>query len=83
MQNYILINSLQVHDGPIRCLSKGINPNELLTGCQSNSPCVRRWKFSDDFLKLEEIGSPIYHDHWVTAITALTPDPSRSIYPEV
>lgn len=80
---YRLINTILAHDGPIRCITKGPTSGEIITGCQSDAPHVRRWKLSADFLSVEEIGGPIYHDHWVTAVTSLLPDPHRTVFPEV
>jgi phospholipase A-2-activating protein len=44
---------------------------ELVTGNQGDAPCVKRWMIRDD--GVENIGDPIYHDHWVTALTARQP----------
>ena len=79
---YQLINSFHAHDGPIRSVAIGPN-NEILTGSQSDSPCLRRWsvKLGED--SVEEIGTPLYHDHWVTAITSLKPDLNRAYHPKV
>jgi WD40 repeat protein len=80
---YQLIASQIVHDGPIRSIAIGPSNNEILTGCQGDVPCVRRWRLSNDMDSFEEIGSPLYHDHWVTALTSLSPDMSRSFMPMV
>ncbi len=79
---YLLINSIVAHDGPIRSIAIGPNENEILTGCQSDSPNLRRWRLSQDCLSMEEIGTPIYHDHWVTAVTSRPPN-SMSKYAQV
>lgn len=78
-----LIHALFAHDGPIRCACEGPTENEIITGCQADAPNLRRWKFSKDFLEAEEIGAPIFHDHWVTAVTSLPPNSSRSVFPQV
>ncbi len=81
---YRVINSVIAHDGgPIRSIALGPNEGELVTGCQSDAPSLKRWKISDDYTSMTEIGSAIYHDHWVTALTVLPKDPSRSFYPQV
>ena len=77
---YKLVNSLHAHDGPIRSITIGPS-GEIVTGCQSDAPNLRRWAWNGE--SIEEIGTCVYHDHWVTALTALQPDPSRSFYPEV
>jgi WD40 repeat protein len=74
MDPYRLIHSIFAHDGPVRSLTLGPTENEIVTGCQSDSPNVRRWRLSADLMSVEEIGSPIFHDHWVTALTALKPN---------
>jgi hypothetical protein len=68
--SYILVNAIPAHDGPIRCICNGLNDLEIITGCQSSAPNIRRWRISPDLLSIEEIGTPIYHDHWVTAVTS-------------
>ena len=85
---YRLINSVHIHDGPIRCLSVISNTSEgsveIFSGCQSDAPNVRKWnlfKKSDFVEEINEIGTPIYHDHWVTALTSLPPDSNRLVYP--
>ncbi len=80
---YFLVNSLLAHDGPIRCLSIGPEENEILTGCQSDAPNLRRWRLSADLLSFEEIGSPLYHDHWVTAVTSRNAKNGIDMYPKV
>lgn len=77
---YQLVNSLLAHDGPIRSFCQGPS-GEIVTGCQADSPCVRRWAKSSNG-GLEEIGSPLFHDHWVTALTSLGADANRNVYPE-
>lgn len=73
MKPYQLIQSIFAHDGPVRSVCIGPTNNEIITGSQSDSPNVRRWRLSADLMEVEEIGSPIFHDHWVTALTALKP----------
>lgn len=77
---YQLINSLHSHDGPIRSLCMGPS-GEIVTGCQADSPCVRRWSRNANG-SIEEIGTPLFHDHWVTALTSLSADSSRNVYPQ-
>jgi hypothetical protein len=77
MEPYRLIQQVFVHDGPVRSICHGLTENEIVTGCQSDSPHVKRWKLSSDLLTMEEIGSPIFHDHWVTALTSLKPSASN------
>jgi hypothetical protein len=77
---YQLVVSQIVHDGPIRSLSFGPVEGEVLTGCQSDLPCIRRWRLSESKDAFEEFGIPLYHDHWVTALTSLSGDESRSIH---
>jgi WD40 repeat protein len=91
---YQLVEALHAHDGPIRCVSIGPN-NEILTGCQSDAPNFRVWRMSSSGELTEASstgsgapgpgapGAPVYHDHWVVAITALAADPSREYCPEV
>lgn len=78
--DYQLINALHAHDGPIRCAVVS-NSGEIITGCQSDAPNFRRWLQSTD--SIEELGTSVSHDHWVTALTYLLPDISRDAYPEV
>jgi len=80
---YQLLNALFAHDGPIRCACNGPTENEIITGCQGDVPNLRRWKLTNDFTDAVEINSPIFHDHWVTAVTTLSPDSSRSVLPGV
>lgn len=81
---YRVINSIIAHDGgPIRSITLGPHDDELITGCQSDAPNLKRWKISDDYKTITEIGSAIYHDHWVTALTVLKKDESRPFYPQV
>ncbi len=76
-----IVSSLLAHDGgPVRSLSNG-PVGEIVSGCQSDNPNSRRFLLSGD--NLEEIGSPSYHDHWVVALTSLTADLTRLVYPEV
>lgn len=82
-KEYQLINVLLAHDGPVRCLSLGIASNEILTGCQSDAPNLRRWRLKEDSLEFEQIGSPIYHDHWVTAVNSRSPHHNIPSYPQV
>lgn len=90
------------HEGPVRSLSRGLNPNEFLSGCQSNSPCLKIWKLESTSLEdydnmietqsdtieripknLVQLYDPIYHDHWVTAVTCIPTCSERKIFPEV
>jgi hypothetical protein len=71
MEPYRLIQQVFVHDGPVRAICHGPTENEIVTGCQSDSPHVKRWRLSSDLMNMEEFGSPIFHDHWVTALTSL------------
>jgi WD40 repeat protein len=65
--SYRIIGESYAHDGPIRCMS--IGPlGEVVTGCQSDSPNVKRWTITEHTLEFS--GSPIFHDHWVTAVTS-------------
>eukprot|EP01039_Chlorochromonas_danica_P003554 gene3555-3892_t len=82
MDSYQLLLTQIAHDGPIRSLSLGTLPGEILTGCQSDLPCVRRWKLSSNCDAFVEVGSPLYHDHWVPALITLRADPTREAYPE-
>lgn len=41
--SYVLVNELHAHTGPVRCLNLGLE-NELVSGCQADAPCVKRWK---------------------------------------
>lgn len=75
---YRLVQSLHAHDGPIRSITIGPN-GEVVTGCQSNSPHIRGWNPVD----YSESFSPIFHDHWVTALGSLPADSSRSLFPAV
>lgn len=78
MEPYRLIQSIFAHDGPIRSICLGITENEVITGCQSDSPHVKRWKLSADLLSItEELSPPLFHDHWVTALIALKPSPNN------
>jgi hypothetical protein len=77
---YSLVGELNAHDGPVRALARGPF-DEVISGCQSNTPNVRRWAFSSDTV-LEEIGSALPHNKWVTAVTSLAPG-VLSIYAEV
>ena len=79
-QDYQLVNSLHAHEGPIRC-AVVTDSGEIITGCQSDAPNFRRWLLSAE--SIEEIGQSISHDHWVTAITSLSADSTRSHFPEV
>ncbi len=76
MQPYRLVQSIYAHDGPIRSIAIGPTENEIVTGSQADAPNIRRWRLSKDLMQVEEIGSPIFHDHWVTALTALKPSNS-------
>lgn len=67
MSGYALVGECYAHDGPVRSLC--IGPlGEVISGCQSDSPNAKRWSISGKSLDL--IGSPIFHDHWVTAVTS-------------
>jgi hypothetical protein len=77
---YQLVESLHAHDGPIRCAAIGPS-GEIVTGCQSDAPNFRVWR--REGLELREVGTPVYHDHWVVAITSLGADPGRAYCPEV
>eukprot|EP01032_Pedospumella_encystans_P033667 gene33667-38047_t len=77
--DYLIINALHAHDGPVRCAVVG-NNSEIITGCQSDAPNYRRWLQSTD--SVEELGTGVPHDHWVTALTYLSPDISRETFPE-
>jgi WD40 repeat protein len=79
MEPYNLVNVLHAHDGPVRCIAFGSN-GRFVTGCQSDSPCVRSWSIKVN--SVEELGVPLYHDHWVTAITILSPNQQRAFNPE-
>eukprot|EP01040_Poterioochromonas_malhamensis_P017900 gene17900-20729_t len=71
MQPYRLIQLADAQSGPIRSLSYGPTDNENITGCHAN---FRRGRLSKDRVQIaEEIGSPIYHDHCITALTSLSP----------
>lgn len=83
MDSYQLLLTQIAHDGPIRSVCLGILPGEILTGCQSDLPCVRRWMLSSNCDAFVEVGSPLYHDHWVPALITLRADPTREAYPEV
>jgi phospholipase A-2-activating protein len=64
---YGIVGEVYAHDGPIRSLC--IGPlGELVSGCQSDSPQVKRWTISAH--SLEQTGSPTFHDHWITALTS-------------
>ena len=64
---YSIIGEFYAHDGPIRSLC--IGPlGEIVSGCQSDSPHAKRWTLVGK--ALESTGSPIFHDHWVTAVTS-------------
>ena len=78
--DYQIINALHAHDGPVRCAMVR-NDGEIITGCQSDAPNFRRWLQSTD--SIEELGTSVPHDHWVTALTCLSPDISRDTLPEV
>jgi hypothetical protein len=54
---------------------------EIVTGCQADSPCIRRWTIQQDG-SIEEFGEAIQHDHWVTSLTARLPGVHPS-FPEV
>lgn len=72
---YRLVNELHAHDGPVRTLSQG-HMHEVISGCQSNSPNIRRWALSqlpDNSVSLEEVGTPQFHSHWVTSSAYLEP----------
>mmetsp|Transcript_26543 Transcript_26543/g.25403 ORF Transcript_26543/g.25403 Transcript_26543/m.25403 type:complete len:784 (+) Transcript_26543:191-2542(+) len=67
MSGYALVGECYAHDGPVRSLC--IGPlGELISGCQSDSPNAKRWSLSEKSFDLT--GSPIFHDHWVTAVTS-------------
>eukprot|EP01036_Dinobryon_divergens_P030892 gene30892-40205_t len=85
---YKLVNAIHAHEGPIRSIAvskvsraDGIIHYEIVTGCQSDSPNAKKWALdcNDEILS---VGSPLYHDHWVTALTSLSADGSRIVYPE-
>lgn len=64
---YSIIGEFYAHDGPIRSLC--IGPlGEIISGCQSDSPHAKKWNIVAKALDLS--GSPIFHDHWVTALTS-------------
>ncbi len=52
-----------------------------MTGCQADSPSVRRWVIKDS-TTFEEFGEAIHHDHWVTALTSLSPG-AHPLFPNV
>jgi len=74
MEEYRLVCELYAHEGPVRALCLG-PAGELVSGCQANSPNVRRWFVAQNeesrVPELTEVGSAIPHDHWVTAVTHL------------
>lgn len=78
---YVLINSIVAHDGPVRSICAGLADGEIITGCQSDAPNIRRWRLSSDFQSVEEIGAPLFHDHWVTALTSRSTTSAR--FPKV
>lgn len=78
---YVLVNTFLAHDGPVRCISVGPRDGEILTGCQSDAPTLRRWKLAADLLSFEEIGSPILHDHWVIAVSSRSAAHGLQRYP--
>lgn len=82
-KKYILLNSIVAHDGPVRCIGIGPGEREIVSGCQSDAPNLRRWRLSSDYQSVEEIGAPIYHDHWVTAVITKTQSSGLSRYPQV
>ena len=45
---------------------------EIVCGSQSDSPSVRRWMLTPNNL-FEEVGSQVFHDHWVVAVTSIKP----------
>ena len=64
---YSIIGEFYAHDGPIRSLC--IGPlGEVVSGCQSDSPHAKKWNIVGK--AFESSGSPIFHDHWVTAVTS-------------
>ena len=71
---------MHAHDGPVRSLSIGPS-GEVVSGCQSDNPNLRRWLFTSE--NLEEIGTMVYHDHWVVALSRLDPLSGREFYPNV
>jgi len=83
---YQLINKVYAHDGPVRSITTYIDSaNQLfiVTGCQSDAPHIKKWLYDASQNQLLEYGSCIYHDHWVTALTAQSTDPLRTYYPQV
>ena len=83
---YVLVSEIFAHSGPVRSLSMG-PLGEIVSGCQGQADAanVRRWAIftggsgggADDSSAatpgLEELGEPIQHDKWVTALTHLAP----------
>jgi len=81
---YKLVSELYAHDGPVRCISLGPN-GEIVTGCQSDAPSMRRWALVREGLQgpeLTEIGAAVQHSHWVTALTHLPENSNNAVYPE-
>ena len=64
---YCIVGEIYAHDGPIRSLSAGTE-GQIVSGCQSDSPNAKKWTITEN--SLEQIGQPIFHDHWVTAVTS-------------
>jgi hypothetical protein len=68
---YRLVNELIAHAGPVRSMTQiSISPIQIASGCQADSPNVRKWIVVDQ--EMTELGSAIPHDHWVTALTSLS-----------
>jgi phospholipase A-2-activating protein len=62
-----------------RCVSMG-PLGETVSGSQADAPSVRRWMIKDRSV-FEEIGEQLFHDHWITAITCLSPG-IHQVFPE-
>ena len=80
---YQLINKVYAHDGPVRSITTytdATNQLFIVTGCQSDAPHTKKWLYDATQNQLLEHDSCIYHDHWVTALTALSFDPQRFHY---
>ena len=68
---YRLVNEVyQAHEGPVRSLC--IGPlGEVCSGDSGSNPQCKRWLIANK--ALEMTGSPLFHDHWVVAVTSLPP----------
>lgn len=76
---YKIIHSIPAHEGPIKTLSAQCCIDGMVASGGQDST-VRQWLF--DGSTLCESFSPLYHSHWISAISHLNPNCHPS-YPNV